>query len=82
MFVGPKLPYKIRTASMVTSPDGEGVVLIGGFNVNANQYSQGLIELRGSSIETLEWKFLEQSLTFQRRNHVSFPIPDEMTNCN
>ena len=126
MISGPKLPFKVRNSAMVTSPNGKGVVIFGGFNVNADQYSRwrmgaylvvylslffviqiisqgeilkkyrffviyidlkivlyfsAVIELTGKSMETMKWTVLEQKLQFQRRYHVAFPIPDEMTNC-
>ena len=40
MISGPKLPFKVRNSAMVTSPNGKGVVIFGGFNVNADQYSR------------------------------------------
>ena len=44
-------------------------------------YFSAVIELTGKSMETMKWTVLEQKLQFQRRYHVAFPIPDEMTNC-
>ena len=44
-------------------------------------YFSAVIELTGKSMETMKWAVLEQKLQFQRRYHVAFPIPDEMTNC-
>ena len=75
-YVGPKLPVKkhsgIHGAKIVTSPNGKGVVLIGGTGNEA-----GLLELTGNSIHSLKWVSLEQKLMYPRNYHVVFPIPDE-----
>ena len=59
MFIGPKLPFKLSQASMVTSPTGRGVVIIGGWNENSKKYSTSLFELDGRS---MEWVKLKQKL--------------------
>lgn len=59
MFLGPKLPFKLSQASMVTSPTGRGVVIIGGWNEKSSKYSTSLFELDGRS---MEWVKLKQKL--------------------
>ena len=75
--LGPKLPFQVSNASMVTSPNGRGVVLIGGIVSNDDNFgtpSDLLIELSGSSRSSLEWIYLEQKLQYPRAYHVVFPI--------
>ena len=64
---------------MISSPTEQGVVMIGGLRGYPNsEISSDLLELSGDSIETLEWKFLEQKLQYPRSDHVSFPISNEI----
>ena len=53
------MPFKLSQASMVTSPTGRGVVVIGGWNENSKKYSTSLFELDGRS---MEWVKLKQKL--------------------
>ena len=67
---------------MVTSPNGRGVVLIGGiiYKDNFGTPSDLLIELSGSSRSCLEWKYLEQRLQYPRAFHVAVQMPTDITN--
>ena len=70
---------------MVTSPIGNGVVLIGGkIGRNANHLElkrseeyNDFIELSGDSICQLKWAKLDQKLQYKRYEHVAFPISNE-----
>ena len=70
--LGPKLPFKLAGSAMVTSPSGKGVILIGGYNANTQDYCTEIIELRGS---TMQWVKLEQKLQYTRADHIAIPIP-------
>ena len=74
-----KLPSQIEKASMVTSPNGRGVVLIGG-SLMGFMFSKSMLELWGNSLETLKWIPLNHTLQFARRHHVAFLIPDDFAN--
>ena len=82
---GPKLPFKLKWASMVTSPCGKGVMVFGGakkkkrgtLNLFGVTGSDCILEMRGDSIETLQWRVLDQNLTYTRYNHIVMKIPDE-----
>ena len=76
--LGPELPVELIDFTMVTSPTGKGVVLIGGIGDRKNEYSDALIELTGESIETLKWAPLEQKLQIARSHHFSFYIPNQV----
>ena len=73
--IGPRLPMQLVGASMITSPNGKGVILVGGFNHSAKTYSNALIELTGSDIEDLKWTMLEHS-PIVRERHVAIQISD------
>ena len=61
---------------MVTSPSGNGVVVIGGINYNEGKYSDALLELKDIS---KGWVQLKQKLQHARDDHVAIPIPDDWT---
>ena len=67
---------------MISSPTEKGIVMIGGLTpkgVPANQIvSNNFVELSGNSIETLEWKILQQKLQYPRYGHVSFSISNDI----
>ena len=48
---------------MVTSPSEKGVILIGGYNADISDYSNEIIELRGTS---MKWVTLSQKLLYPR----------------
>ena len=87
--LGPKLPFRIEESVMFTSPNNCGVVIIGGYILNTWQRNYGnrskqtesnkILELWGNSIKSMEWITLEQTLTYGRRSHIAFIIPDELT---
>ena len=78
--IGPELPFNcpLSRSTMVSSPTGKGVVIIGGFynHYFNNISSERLFELSGDSIESLKWKKLDQKLQYSRNGHVSFLISD------
>ena len=90
--IGPELPgsYKRYGSTMITSPTGKGVILIGGeFQYKPDKegrvrmmqkklHSNELIELSGDSIDSLKWTVLDQKLVYPRKDHVSFLIPYEV----
>ena len=67
---------------MVTSPCGKGVVIIGGAisypTKSISDYSDSLIKLSGNSVESLAWTILDKKLQFGRKDHIAFPIPDQL----
>ena len=67
---------------MISSPTEKGIVMIGGATtkgVTANRIvSYNFVELSGNSIETLEWKILQQKLQYPRYGHVSFSISNDI----
>ena len=62
---------------MISSPTEKSVVMIGGYEIGGSGRCD-LLELSGDSIETLEWKILEQKLQYTRYNHVSISISNDI----
>ena len=83
-FLGPRLPIELRQSTMVSSPNGKHVVMIGGctkgrwFYELCGEDSPYILELSGDSKETLDWKILDQKLEHPRHNHISFCISNDM----
>ena len=72
------MPFKLSQASMVTSPTGRGVVIIGGWNENSKKYSTSLFELDGRS---MEWVKLKQKLGSYSSHLVTNPEFLLVCNC-
>ena len=75
------MPFKAKFPVMMTSPDGEGVILSGG-NVILNRSEKILNtfhELRRKSASDMElvWTLLNQTMAIPREGHVMFTIPDD-----
>ena len=70
--------------SMVSSPTGRGVIIIGGkagrIPSNMQNLVRSFIELSGDSVESLKWTFLEQKLRHYRIDHTSMIISEQFTN--
>ena len=73
------MPQACTAGSMITSPDGKGVILLGCYDGN---YSDVIYELSSSFDGILEWTILPQRLTHPRDLTVAMLIPDELTDCN
>ena len=80
IILGPKLPYNMSFISMVSSPTGRGVIIIGGKARRIPSNIKALIELSGDSVESLKWTFLEQKLRHKRVDHTSMIISEQFTN--
>jgi hypothetical protein len=75
VFAGPNLPKATAGAAMVPTPDGTGVVLIGGYNSRKD-----LIELKCSS-SSYNWSYMEQKLSVDRAYSVAINVPDSFGVC-
>ena len=60
---------------MVTSPDGGGVMIIGGYT---GSKSPKILELRASGSS---WQEHDQELDNGRYRHVVIPVPESITTC-
>jgi hypothetical protein len=77
LIAGPKLPKKLSGASLVPSPDGQGVILIGGYSATDQSSMYKLIcDQLGC-----KWSKMEQQLQIARDRAVAMLIPNHLTNC-
>ena len=91
MFLGPSIPPTPNSGiprkrfhpTMITSPDGKGVIISGGFILTGpngwkKKYLTTLIELRlnGTSNEFF-WTVLDQRMKIPRERPVMFTVPDD-----
>jgi hypothetical protein len=68
-------------ASLLTSPDGQGVILIGGFSIYSNGHQSSIYKLICDQLEC-KWSEMEQQLKIARQLSVAILIPDTFkTNC-
>ena len=91
-FKGPDLPYGLNFISqaMVTSPDGMGVVIVGGDTQSLLDKvfdekippSAIILESRFDGSKFLPWQVMDQKLENGRSGHTVIPIPKNITNCN
>ena len=73
---------------MITSPDDQGVIVVGGWEAETQKGSGDLFELRDISQRSgykfyshQQWHKLNQTLKKKRTYPVVIPIPEEITNC-
>ena len=83
-FTGPELPYKLDdiNQAMVTSPDGMGIIIVGGLNTDSGSSEKRILESRFDGSQFLPWKVMDRELDYGRYGHVVLPIPKSITNCN
>ena len=68
----------------MTSPDGGGIIIVGGHNwdSDSNENQKRILESRFTGSEFLPWQIMDQELKKGRERHVVIPIPDSITtNC-
>jgi hypothetical protein len=75
LFAGPDLPERTWAAAMVPTPDGTGVVLIGGVWTEKD-----LHELKCTTWGC-QWSLMAQHLSVGRRYHIAFYVPDSFADC-
>ena len=74
---GPPMPYKVHESAMITSSDGKGVILSGGYN-QTKEPLETIIELRENEInQELEWIIRNETMATPRRGHVMFLVSDK-----
>ena len=75
-----RIPRKRFHSTMITSPDGKGVIMGGGFILDgwSKVYLTSLIELRlnGTSNE-FYWTNINQTMKIPREGPVIFTVPDD-----
>jgi hypothetical protein len=76
VFAGPDLPQATVGAAMVPTPDGTGVVMIGGHPARKDLY-----ELKCSS-RSCNWMKLNKQLSVVRMYAIAFYVPDSFAVCD
>ena len=66
---------------MVTSPDGGGVMLIGGFDSTNSKRLKEILELRAGGSGIIDWQEVDGELENARNYHVVIPVPEQITTC-
>ena len=75
--IGPRMPYKVHESAMITSSDGKGVILSGGYNQTKDPL-ETIIELRENELnQELEWIIRNETMATPRRGHVMFLVSDK-----
>ena len=71
---GPELPYGIRQIAMAPSPDGNGVLLVGGRS-SSTSYLDSILELKADGQGGVgAWTTLTTKLQYARRTHIVIPV--------
>ena len=71
---GPELPYGLRNSAMATSPDGNGVILVGGRSP-LTYYLDSILELKADGQGWVgAWTTLSTKLQYARANHIIIPV--------
>ena len=83
-FTGPDLPYGLTNINqaMVTSPDGMGIIIVGGYNSDSSSREKRILKSRFDGSQFLDWQVMDQELKTARAAHVVIPIPKSITTCN
>ena len=66
---------------MVTSPDGGGVMIIGGYDSTNSKRSGKILELRAGGSGIIDWQEIDVELENGRNGHVVIPVPEQITTC-
>ena len=71
------MPYKVQETVMITTSDGKGVIVSGGYN-NTKIPLDTILELRENELnQELEWIVWNQTMSTPRRGHVMFLVSDK-----
>ena len=75
---GPELPYGLWNSAMATSPDGNGVILVGGYS----SYQDSILELKADGQGWVgAWTTLSTKLQYGRNYHIIIPVLMEKDIC-
>ena len=76
--LGPNLPNECLNPSVITSPDGNSVIIIG-----CQENTKGEIYvLREDEFGTLSWNTMKQKLKFPRTQTIGLLLPDNLCECS
>merc|ERR1712062_66615 len=75
---GPELPYGLYKSAMATSPDGNGVILVGGLSGTINSdyiFHDSILELKADGQGWVgAWTTLTTKLQIARSGHIVIPV--------
>ena len=79
---GPELPYSICCGAMASSPDGNGVLLFGGYDGSTYPYTNNILELKSDDQGWVgSWSILTTKLKYERAYHVVIPVVMDIDTC-
>ena len=79
---GPELPYDIVDGAMASSPDGNGVLLFGGYTYSTGNYLDSILELKSDGQGWVgSWTILTTKLQYPREWHVVIPVFMDIDTC-
>ena len=84
LFTGPELPYDIAKGAMASSPDGNGVILFGGYRSSTGTFKilDSILELKSDGEGWLgSWTILTAKLQYARYRHVVIPVVMDIDTC-
>jgi hypothetical protein len=73
------MPKLIKDAAMITTPNGEGVIVIGGYS--DGDLLSTFYQLKCNA-RMCQWLEMQQKLQIARRHFVAMLVPDDITVCN
>jgi len=65
----------------VTSPDGGGVMIFGGYDYTNSKRSGKILELRAGGSGIIDWQEVDGELENARYYFVVIPVPEQITTC-
>ena len=72
---GPELPYGLSSSAMATTPDGNGVILVGGYSSSSSGNLDSILELKADGQGWVgAWTTLSTKLQYPRYGHIIIPI--------
>ena len=78
---GPELPYGLDGSAMATTPDGNGVILVGGKS-SSTSFLDSILELKADGQGWVgTWTTLTTKLQYARREHIVIPVLMEKDIC-
>ena len=72
---GPELPYRLWDSAMATTPDGHGVILVGGYSSSSSGNLDSILELKADGQGWVgTWTTLTTKLQYARKYHIIIPV--------
>ena len=76
------MPYDIYGGAMASSPDGNGVLLFGGYTYSTSDNLDSILELKSDGQGWVgSWTILTTKLQYPRYYHVVIPVLMDIDTC-